>query len=137
MGSSNKKEFWEGKWRSTTLPAFHNLEVSESVKSLEKLFSCSSEVLIPLCGKTVDLIYLSARVSKVTGVEFVKSAIDQFFTENKLEPTIISNCYQNSNIRIFCHDIFRLELNKKFDVILDRAALIALSKIDRKNIAKL
>ena len=136
MGSSNKKEFWEKKWKGTTLPAFHNLELSESVKSFEKYFTPTSEVLIPLCGKTVDLIYLSKKVLKVTGVEFVQTAIDQFFTENNLEPVIQNEHYTYSNIDIVNLDIFTLDLNKKFDLVVDRAALIALPKVERKKYGK-
>ena len=136
MGSSSKKEFWKGKWKGTTLPAFHNIQISEAVKTFGKYFTPNSEVLIPLCGKSVDLIHLSKKVLTVTGIEFVQTAIDQFFTENNLEPTIQNERYVNSNIEIVNHDIFTLDLNKAFDLVLDRAALIALPKADRIKYSK-
>lgn len=86
-------------------------------------------ILVPLCGKTVDMMYLSQFANQVIGVEIVEKAIMQFFEENNLsyehpdEETYISG-----NITILKTDFMALTKERigKIDWILDRASLVAL-----------
>lgn len=86
-------------------------------------------ILVPLCGKTVDMMYLSQFANKVIGVELVEKAIIQFFEENNLkyeqtdEETFISG-----NITILKTDFMALSKERigKIDWVLDRASLVAL-----------
>jgi len=58
-------------------------------------------ILVPLCGKTVDMMYLSQYANKVIGVELVEEGIVQFFNENNLtywQPD--SETYISGNITI-------------------------------------
>ena len=45
----------------------------------------SSKVLVPLCGKTRDLLYLAGHRHQVLGVEFVERAVQDFFRETGIE----------------------------------------------------
>jgi thiopurine S-methyltransferase len=93
-------------------------------------------VLVPLCGKTVDMLYLSQYANRVIGVELVEEGILQFFSENNLayhkpdEETFISG-----NIVILKKDFMALtpEDIGPIDWILDRASLVALPLDMRKD----
>ena len=49
-----------------------------------------SRVLVPLCGKTLDLLWLTRMVDEVVGIEVVEKATDDFFSENCITPKILN-----------------------------------------------
>ena len=42
-------------------------------------------VLVPLCGKSADLLWLESQGNSVTGIELSELAVAAFFDENQLE----------------------------------------------------
>ena len=44
--------------------------------------------LVPLCGKSLDLVWLSEKVETVIGVELVEKAVLDFFREQQILPEI-------------------------------------------------
>ncbi len=94
-------------------------------------------VLVPLCGKTEDLIWLSKHAAKVTGVEISEKAVAGFFSENGLDPKISRfadfEIYSNGNLEIWCGDFLKLPQHKltPIDLVYDKAALVALPKTMR------
>jgi thiopurine S-methyltransferase len=92
----------------------------------------SSHVLVPLCGKTMDLLWLANQNYNVIGVELSSIACEAFFIENKLSfnKKIVGNftCYYNDNIKLYCGDFFELSsyILPPISAVYDRAALIAL-----------
>ena len=46
--------------------------------------TCNKRVLVPLCGKTSDLLWLCEQGLSVTGIEFSEMAIKDFFKEKDL-----------------------------------------------------
>lgn len=89
-------------------------------------------IFVPLCGKSIDMIYLAQQGYQVIGVELSHMAIEQFFVENNLEYSVEKindfDYYQSSEITIYCGDYFKLQsqhLNKVI-AVYDRASLIAL-----------
>jgi thiopurine S-methyltransferase len=92
-------------------------------------------VLVPLCGKSRDLLWLEERGLDVTGIEFVESAALDFFRENSLawEETVQygHKCFsaRDRNIRIFVSDFIHFAddySGQSMDTLYDRAALVAL-----------
>ncbi len=95
-------------------------------------------VLVPLCGKTPDLLWLADRGNAVTGVELSEIAVQAFFEENALEYTIedgVLKTYRakRRDITIHCGDYFEFRGESRsessggpFDACYDRGALIAL-----------
>ncbi|MES2775356.1 MAG: thiopurine S-methyltransferase [Bacteroidota bacterium] len=86
-------------------------------------------VLVPLCGKTIDMLYLAQYANKVIGVEIAEEAIIQFFYENNLQVIMPDEfTYVSGNITIIRRSF--MELTPKdlgpVDWILDRASLVAL-----------
>jgi thiopurine S-methyltransferase len=89
----------------------------------------NKNILVPLCGKTVDMMYLSQYANRVIGVEIVEEAILQFFAENNLKyEKPDAETYISGNITILQKDFMALTKEDigTIDWILDRASLVAL-----------
>ena len=91
-----------------------------------------SRVFVPLAGKSLDMLWLAERGHRVLGVELSALAVDQFFAENGLTPTLRESRYGThhvaGNIELICGDAFALDTEALADCVgvYDRAALIAL-----------
>ncbi|MEO7310537.1 MAG: hypothetical protein ABIX01_09075 [Chitinophagaceae bacterium] len=86
-------------------------------------------ILVPLCGKTVDILYLAQYANKVIGVEIAEEAIIQFFAENNLQVVLQDEfTYVSGNITILRRSFMELtpEDIGPIDWVLDRASLVAL-----------
>lgn len=98
-------------------------------------------VLVPLCGKSYDLIWLAEHSKKVIGCEISETAVLQFFSENNLTPATSTfadfTIYTSNNIEIWLGDFLKLPERKipKTDLIFDKAALVALPPEMRKKYA--
>ncbi len=99
-------------------------------------------VLVPLCGKTIDMLWLMNQGLHVHGVELYSGAVEDFFAENKMQPVQKNACadfakYTHQNIRISCGDFFKLDTRETFDFVYDRAALVALPESMRADYARM
>ena len=99
-------------------------------------------VLVPLCGKSKDLLWLHGLNLHVHGVELHNQAVESFFTENELSPVKTTQeeefiHYAHENIVISCGDFFKLNKNDTYDFIYDRASLVALPFAMRKRYAQI
>ncbi len=96
-----------------------------------------SRVLVPLCGKSQDMIWLAAQGHRVIGVELSPVAVKAFFAENglKVKKTREGSFtrWQSGLITIWCGDFFSLQPHHlgKIDIVFDRAALTALPEAIR------
>jgi thiopurine S-methyltransferase len=101
----------------------------------------SRRVLVPLCGKTPDLLWLEEQGNEVVGVELSDIAARAFFADNGLrhkthdEGGLTHFVADDRRIRIACGDFFAFTATP-FDAIYDRAALIALPRDLRPAYAK-
>lgn len=138
-------EFWHAKWEAGTL-GFHLTDVNPNLRDLaDKLPPPPSRVLVPLCGKTVDMRWLAARGHRVLGVELSATAVDAFFAESELpQPVEVSEVgafrsHRAGGIEILQGDIFDLRAADvgTIDAVYDRAALIALPGAMRRRYARL
>lgn len=133
-------EFWQTRWFEGRI-GFHNANVNPLlIKYFSQLnLPAGSRVLVPLCGKSVDIVWLAQQGFEVIGIELVESAIQDFFTEHNVSATVVEpsadsaiKCYQatilNSKIELWVADIFSLTTVDigRIDAVYDRAALIAL-----------
>ncbi|MCA8975142.1 MAG: thiopurine S-methyltransferase [Planctomycetes bacterium] len=87
-------------------------------------------VLVPLCGKSLDLRWLAERGHDVQGVELADRAIRDFFAEQGLEPTrrdgaMPAYVTTRPAITLHCGDYFAFR-TEPADAHYDRAALAAL-----------
>ena len=101
-----------------------------------------SRVFVPLCGKSLDLIWLAEQGHQVVGVELSPLAAEAFFSENKLivERQQVGDLelWQSEKISLFCGDFFALttEILGQVDAVYDRASLIALPPAMRQDYAE-
>ncbi len=88
-------------------------------------------VLVPLCGKALDLAWLAARGNRVTGVELSPLAVEAFFREQALDYDIDESgdlpvyVARDVPVRIAVGDYFAFT-ETGFDGHFDRGALVAL-----------
>lgn len=126
-------DFWHERWENN-LTGFHLDEVNPYLKEYwaNLNLKAGARVFVPLCGKTLDLIWLADQGYEVIGIELSPLAVEAFFTENNLsaQHTQIAglDCWQSENISFFCGDFFNLtpEILGQIDAVYDRASLIAL-----------
>ena len=136
---ANWLEFWENNeinWHSDVVT--QELEEYAGLLKLEP----GDKVFFPLCGKSLDMIYMLNQGFSVIGVELSEIGIEQFFHENGLDFTISSvgefNLYSAKNIEIYCGDFFSLTSEHLCDVkaVFDRKSLIALDRNLRQKYVK-
>lgn len=128
-----KKEFWLERWQKG-LTGFHSDDVNHYLeKWIEHAqLKKGSTIFVPLCGKSVDLLWLASLQFKVIGVELSPLAIEQLINEYDLKTEVRDmdsfSVYSMRNLHIICGDYFELTAKHlgKVDFVYDRAALIAL-----------
>jgi thiopurine S-methyltransferase len=126
-------EFWQKRW-STNQIGFHSSEVNPYLQRFwpQMGLAQGSRVLAPLCGKTLDLLWLAQQGHSVLGVELSEKAITDFFDEHQLRPSVSEEgafkVFRAGDIEIRCGDFFALGPEDLIGctALYDRAALIAL-----------
>lgn len=137
------KEYWQQKWQSKEI-GFNQLQPNQLMQryfsSLKLTPGC--RVFVPLCGQSIDMLWLAGQGYQVIGVEFSQIACSTFFKENKIPVNITEIndfiLYSSDEITLFCGDFFKLNraMLDTIDVVYDRAALIALPVATRKSYAE-
>lgn len=140
-------EFWQNRWQENRI-GFNQSAVNPLlIKYWSTLnLPTSSRIFVPLCGKSIDMVWLATQGYDVVGVELVESAVQAFFAEQNIEPTIYQHaknpdikCYQgkllSQKVELWVADIFALtsEDTGKIKAVYDKAALIALPADMRSN----
>lgn len=136
--SSPDNALWEQCWRDRHTD-FHQKTVNPLlVRYWQSLnLPAGSRIFVPLCGKSLDLLWLAAQGHQVIGVELSPIAVRAFFRENRLQPARRQigrlTEWSSGAIRIFCGDIFALTAADLGAVaaVYDRAALTALPETAR------
>jgi thiopurine S-methyltransferase len=136
-------EFWQQRWRDGRT-GFHQAQPTPLLEQYWDAIGApaGSRVLVPLCGKSLDMDWLAARGHRVLGVELSAIAVAQFFEERHLAPSVRQGAsgthYSAGGIEIICGDAFELEasLLDGCDAVYDRAAVIALPPGMRRHYAE-
>ncbi|MCJ7960421.1 MAG: thiopurine S-methyltransferase [Pseudomonas sp.] len=136
-------KFWQERWARNQI-GFHLPEVNPYLqRHWPKLaLAEGAKVLVPLCGKSLDLIWLASLGYRVLGVELSEQAVQAFFSEQGLMPKIsqrgVFKVYQADLIEVWCGDFFALDAEALADcsALYDRAALIALPPLMRAQYAE-
>lgn len=124
---------WHESWREGRI-GFHQGEVNNDLVANAETFLADGphRILVPLCGKTVDLVWLAERGHEVVGIELVPQAVDEFFAEQELEgkETEVDGLrvVTAGKITVINGDFFAVSSKHfgAFTRIWDRAALVAL-----------
>lgn len=107
----------------------------------------TGRVFVPLCGKTLDMIFLSEQRYEVVGLEFSEIGIVDFFAENNLtydkeelvDSPFVKYTAKERNITIYKGDLFDLsrDVCGDFDASWDRGSFVAVNVPTRKKYAQL
>ena len=90
-----EKSFWESKWVNDEI-GFHQNEINvHLIKYIKLIKNDQGNILVPLCGKSKDLLYLTQHFNKVIGIEVVKKAVSDFYKENIIKFETNNNRYQS------------------------------------------
>ncbi|MCZ6833298.1 MAG: methyltransferase domain-containing protein [Acidobacteria bacterium] len=124
---------WLERWREGRTP-FHMDRINPwLVRFAQRLdLGAQRRVLVPLCGKSLDLEYLARQGGSITGVDLAEEALRQFLEGQQREAV----CQVRGDAIFLLAEPFTLvaadiltltpERIGRFDAIWDRAALVAL-----------
>src|SRR5690554_4059170 len=98
-------------------------------------------MLVPLCGKSLDMRWLAGQAHPVLGIELAPEAIEQFMAEGegvatRYRQTGFQVCRQG-NVELWCGDFFHFHIEQAAEIgaFYDRASLIALPPATRQRYA--
>ena len=135
-------DFWKQRWIAGQT-GFHQTEANPYlVTNWSILTADKGMVLVPLCGKSLDMIWLAGQGHHVAGVELSDIAVKEFLAENNLtashEKTDSFEVYHMQGIDLFQGDFFdyRPASTEKISAVYDRASLIALPPQMRQRYAR-
>jgi thiopurine S-methyltransferase len=125
-------EFWHDRWRTGKL-GFHKPAVDPHLSAYwpEFKLAAASPVFVPLCGKSLDMLWLRDRGHSVIGVELSAVALESFCMENGIPARRRLACdfdvYQAEGLKLLRGDFFALTPQHLGPVaaLYDRAALIS------------
>jgi thiopurine S-methyltransferase len=143
-----ERSFWLERWQAGQT-GFHldrvNPRLVEHWPRVCAGAPAPGRVLVPLCGKSLDLGWLRARGHQVVGVELSELACAAFFTENELpferhaaaRGLRFVGVGEARGVELLCADIFTLTSADvgAIDLLYDRASLIAMPSGMRERLA--
>lgn len=128
-----QSDFWEDCWQRGDI-GFHQPRV---LPLLQKhwpalVLPAGSRVLVPLCGKSLDMHWLAEQGHRVLGVELSPLAVEAFFDEAGLLParhaSRLGEHWTAGAFEIICGDAFALKAEDLAGIagVYDRGAMVAL-----------
>lgn len=128
-----KHEFWHQRWEQDQI-GFHQQEINNYLTShwAELGLPQGAPVFVPLCGKSLDMLWLREQGHPVFGIELSRKAVEAFFHENEIDPSVNETErfieYSSGQLTLFAGDYFALSSADlgEIQAVFDRAALIAL-----------
>jgi thiopurine S-methyltransferase len=136
-------DFWHERWARGEI-GFHQHDFNSHMQQFAGLLGIGpgAHVLVPLCGKSLDMLWLLNQGYRVIGVELSKRAIEDFFTENSLEHRVGNvsgaSVFRRERLEIYCADFLNFDLSEipPVDAVYDRASLVALPEAMRQAYAE-
>src|SRR5437868_13465864 len=90
-------EFWHERWQQGQI-GFHLGRVNPNLERHHRVLTTNptasptasprARVLVPLCGKSLDMVWLAQQGQRVVGVELSPLAVQAFWDERQLVPEI-------------------------------------------------
>ena len=126
-----KSNFWHERWQRGEI-GFHRPDIHWA---LERNWAAiaqgrSGAVLVPLCGKSLDMHWLARAGHEVVGIELSRKAIREFYEEWDKKatqtPAGALNRWQADGVALLEGDFFAYRPETPFELFYDRAALVAL-----------
>jgi thiopurine S-methyltransferase len=131
-------EFWQHRWRTAQI-GFHQAIVDRRLEAYwPKLnLPADTRVFVPLCGKSLDLLWLRDRGHRVIGIELSSLAVEGFCMEHGIPAVRRSHgdfdVFEAERLTLIRGDFFKLTpaLFGAVSAVYDRASLIAFTPAQR------
>lgn len=127
-------EDWLDRWANGRT-GWHEEDGNAGLKahwpSLESTANGRNRVLVPLCGKTPDLLWLAEQGHEVVGIELAEIAVRQLFADYDLAYQVEKGEHldrysaDDVPLTLYCGNYFQFE-DDPFDALFDRGALVAI-----------
>jgi thiopurine S-methyltransferase len=125
-------DFWHDRWRSGQI-GFHQTAVDRQLKEFWPRLGLPAHgrVFVPLCGKSLDLLWLHDRCESVVGVELSAVALESFCLQHGIAARrrLLGDfdAYEADGLSLLRGDFFAMtkQLLGEFSAVYDRAALIS------------
>jgi len=126
-------EHWRERWLKNEI-GFHQERVNPYLMRYWPRLKLASgaPVFVPLCGKSLDMVWLHDQGHPVLGIEVSPVAVKGFFEENDLQTTPVEvppfSGWEADGLRLLCGDFFELRPRhlEGTAAVYDRASMIAL-----------
>ncbi|MGZ3787820.1 MAG: thiopurine S-methyltransferase [Bacteriovorax sp.] len=134
-------KFWNDRWMNNQI-GFHQMRPHKSLVEFYHHLAPYKKIFVPLCGKSLDMIFLRDKGHEVVGVEFSELAVLSFFGENNLvfEKKQVPHftLYESTGIKIYQGDFFHLESSdlSEVEAVYDRASMVAFNYEERVRYSK-
>lgn len=144
-----KADYWLQRWREGRT-GWHHESVMPLLEQHWRTLQLppGTRVLVPLCGKSLDMLWLAQQGMHVLGVEISPIAVEAFIAEHRLQArkTVttggthysVMNTPADGGIEIINGDVFGVASDRLAEcrAFYDRAALIAFPASMRDRLAK-
>jgi thiopurine S-methyltransferase len=139
-------QFWEQSWQEKRI-GFHQKRFNSRLERLWPALEIASEatVFVPLCGKSLDMLWLHQHGHQVLGIELSDLAVRAFFEDNELpfvekingHFTEFTGIDQAHGIQLLAGDFFKLTAGQiqPAQAFYDRASLVAMPDTMRADYA--
>lgn len=125
-------DFWHDRWRTAQI-GFHRAAIDDNlIRYWPNLYlPKAARVLVPLCGKSLDLLWLRDQGHAVVGIELSDIALQSFFMENGVTARRRAlprfDLYEAEDLECYRGDLFELtpEQLEKVAAVYDRASLVS------------
>lgn len=136
------KNPWHQRWQEGRI-GFHLAQTHPALARYWPTLGISSgtKVLVPLCGKSLDMRWLAEQGHPVLGIELVPEAIEQFFAQRQGGVSRYRQAgfevSRQGSVELWCGDFFHLHIKEAAEIgaFYDRASLIALPPATRERYA--
>jgi len=126
-------EHWRERWLRNEI-GFHQDRVNPYLtRHWSRLaLAAGAPVFVPLCGKSLDMLWLHRQGHPVLGIEVSPVAVKDFFAENGLHTAPVEvppfSGWESDGLRLLCGDYFDLRPRhvEGIAAVYDRASMIAL-----------
>jgi thiopurine S-methyltransferase len=127
--------FWLDRWHRHDI-GFHQPTVQEALTQYADALALheGSRVFVPMCGKSLDMVWLADQGSTVVGVELSDLAVAEFFDERSRHPaTATAGAFRVNRAgpyELWCGDYFAMlpQATRRITAVYDRAALVAMPR---------
>jgi len=93
-------DFWHQRWQDNQIGFHRDAPLPLLLAYWPALgLAAGSQVFVPLCGKSLDMLWLAEQGYRVLGVELSELAIRQFFDERGLSPETQTKCVRDALLR--------------------------------------